>query len=78
MTMTKFLVAMSSTSLKASFDQREWIMLVQKVPSRMLDLELHLEFLASSAKIESLGKAQCGEDESLAHLLCIQETKWEH
>jgi len=34
----------------------------------MLDLELHLEFLASSAKIESLGKAQCGEDESLAHL----------
>ena len=44
----------------------------------MLDLELHLEFLASSAKIESLGKAQCGEDESLAHLLCIQETKWEH
>ena len=53
-------------------------MLVQKVPSRMLDLELHLEFLASSAKIESLGKAQCGEDESLAHLLCIQETKWEH
>ena len=42
----------------------------------MLDLELHLEFLASSAKIESLGKAQCGEDESLAHLLCIQETKW--